>query len=306
MVRVEQVDAGTIVSGYVAGVGDQDRVLMADRGRGRTEPRFTGDFTSWEVGGLAGCDVTSEGPTTTEALCRWRSDVHIVGALVEGSATYADGKVRRSLPSSTVVAYPGNAAFTFDFDDVFRYAIIAVTPDDLGTTRGGLERFARGRVIEPSPFASALTAILGEAAGWSTRTPTGAADLGEEVRGLLRRMIRLSDEEHFGVGADRRHAQVLEWIEEHLSDQELDPAQIAAAQHISVRQLHRLFAELGVTCRRHIVRRRLERVRAELVATDLPLAAIGTRWGFVDPAYLSKAFRAEYGFRPLDVRRHRA
>ncbi|HBO54934.1 helix-turn-helix transcriptional regulator [Janibacter terrae] len=304
MSTVEQVDAGTIVSDYLVGSVGVDRVLMTATGRGRAGTRFTGDFTSWEAGSLAGCDVAGEGPTRASARCRWPSGVHVVGALVDGSAEYTDDTVSRSLLPASVLIYPGDAPFVFDFDDVFRYVVVTVTAQDLGVTKGSMERLARPRVVEPSPFAGALAALIGSSAAWASRTPTATAGLGDEIRSLLQCMARFSDEQYFGVGVHARHAVVLEWIEQHLADPTLDPERIAAAHHISIRQLHRLFAELGITCRRYVLRRRLERVRADLVGTQLSLGEIAMRWGLGDSTYLSKAFKAEYGASPSEARRH--
>lgn len=303
MSTVEQIDTGTIVSDYLARSAGNDRVLMAATGKERTGTQFTGDFTSWEAGDLAGCDVASEGPARASAQSR-SLGVHIVGTLLEGSAEYTDDTVRRSLPSSSVLVYPGNAPFVFDFNDVFRYVIVTVTAQELGITQGSLERFARPRIVEPSPFTSALSALIGDSARWVSRAPTGGKELGDEIRRSLRRMASCSDQQYFDVRAHGRHTLVLEWIEEHLSDPSLDPERIAAAHHISLRQLHRLFADLGITCRRYLVRRRLERVRTDLAGTHLPLGSIGMRWGFGDPTYLSKAFKTEYGISPREARRH--
>lgn len=126
--------------------------------------------------------------------------------------------------------------------------------------------------------------------------------MGDEVGRLVQRMVRVSDERHFGVGAKGESAVLLEWIEEHLPEPDLGPAGIAMAHHMSVRQVHRVFADLGITCRRYISRRRLERVRADLATSHLPVATIGLRWGFADPAHLSRAFKREFGISPSSLR----
>ena len=68
-----------------------------------------------------------------------------------------------------------------------------------------------------------------------------------------------------------------------------------------MRQLHRLFAGEEETVARYVVRRRLERARAELAgrgARELPLAAVARRCGFTDPSVFGRAFRAAYGMTP--------
>ncbi|GAA4153953.1 helix-turn-helix domain-containing protein [Phytohabitans flavus] len=95
------------------------------------------------------------------------------------------------------------------------------------------------------------------------------------------------------------------FIRRHLGDPHLTPAQVAAAHHISVRTLHRLFRQRGTTVAAHIRRQRLEAARRDL--TDpalgaLPVHAIGARWGFPRPADFARAFRTAYGIPPRDYR----
>jgi AraC-like DNA-binding protein len=97
------------------------------------------------------------------------------------------------------------------------------------------------------------------------------------------------------------------FIERHLADPQLTPRSIAAAHHISVSYLHRLFSAEsdGVTISAWIRRQRLERARRELrdpALRHLPIHQIGTRAGFTDPAVFSRAFRAAYGVPPGEFR----
>lgn len=109
-------------------------------------------------------------------------------------------------------------------------------------------------------------------------------------------------------GADRRTLlhQVKAHIEAHLGEPELGPATIAAAHHISVRSLYKLFADQGDTVAGWIRQRRLERVRHDLAYPAQPCASItevAHRWGFADSAHFSRAFKAAYGTSPSDYRR---
>lgn len=96
------------------------------------------------------------------------------------------------------------------------------------------------------------------------------------------------------------------YIEEHLADVELTPGRIAAAHHISLRYLHRLFEPTGDGVAGLIRRRRLDRCRRDLLDPALsgrPVAAIGARWGMVDPAHFNRAFKSAYGLPPAEYRR---
>ncbi|HEY9292882.1 MAG TPA: helix-turn-helix domain-containing protein [Microlunatus sp.] len=98
-------------------------------------------------------------------------------------------------------------------------------------------------------------------------------------------------------------------VHDHLSDPELSPRSIAAAQHISIGHLHRLFTDRGYTIAAWIRRLRLERTRQDLQdpAQDLvPIHRIATHWGFADHSTFTRAFRREYGMTPQEARFERS
>jgi AraC-like DNA-binding protein len=99
--------------------------------------------------------------------------------------------------------------------------------------------------------------------------------------------------------------QITAFIEEHLGEADLAPAQIAAAHHISLRQLHKLFHASGTTVAGWIRQRRLEHCGHDLRdprCATRSVAAIGARWGYPDPAHFSRLFKATYGMGPRDYR----
>ncbi|MCC2280430.1 helix-turn-helix domain-containing protein [Streptomyces sp. ET3-23] len=102
-------------------------------------------------------------------------------------------------------------------------------------------------------------------------------------------------------------ARVKDHILCHLGDPDLSPERIAAAHHVSVRYLHKLFRFEGMTVARWIQRRRLEVCRRELArptAGRVTVAAVAGRWGFVNASHFSRAFRAAYGVSPREWQAH--
>ncbi|WP_406135008.1 helix-turn-helix domain-containing protein [Streptomyces sp. NBC_01089] len=92
---------------------------------------------------------------------------------------------------------------------------------------------------------------------------------------------------------------IIGFIEARLSDRDLTPAKVAAAHHVSVRRLHKLFQDQPLTVAALIRRRRLERCRADLTARQhSTIAAVAAGWGFTDPAHFSRLFKATYGYSP--------
>lgn len=100
--------------------------------------------------------------------------------------------------------------------------------------------------------------------------------------------------------------QAVSYIDAHLSNPELSPTLVANALFISLRQLHTRFSEHGLTLSAFIKQRRLKAIRQDLANPILSHESIGTisaRYGLVDAAYISKAFKAEFGEPPAVYRK---
>jgi len=112
---------------------------------------------------------------------------------------------------------------------------------------------------------------------------------------------------HDRPGASRQAllTAVQAFIGRHLADPELSPNRIAAAHHMSLRSLHQLFHDQGLTVAGWIRQRRLEGCRRELADPALaqrPVAAVAARWGFADASAFSRAFRSAHGMPPGEFR----
>lgn len=95
------------------------------------------------------------------------------------------------------------------------------------------------------------------------------------------------------------------FIQLHLGDPELSPAEIASAHHISLRLLHKLFQEQGETVAGWIRARRLAGCQRDLTdpaQANRPVAAIAARRGFRSAIHFSRVFRAAYGLPPHEYR----
>jgi AraC-like DNA-binding protein len=108
--------------------------------------------------------------------------------------------------------------------------------------------------------------------------------------------------------ADPMHALLTKircFIEDNLDDPDLGPEMVAAACHISVGYLHKLFRAEGTSVSRTIRERRLEQCCRDLAAPGSrgkAVSAIGAHWGFLDAAHFSKVFKATYGVSPTEYR----
>ncbi|MGW4380108.1 helix-turn-helix domain-containing protein [Kitasatospora sp. NPDC004531] len=120
----------------------------------------------------------------------------------------------------------------------------------------------------------------------------------------------LADESGLSETARQRATveQVRAFVRRHLHDPDLSPATVAAAHHISVGHLHRLFAQYtdGDTVAAWIRRLRLEKAHRDLADPALrtvPIGTIAARCGIPRPDDFSRAFRTAYGLAPRDHRR---
>ncbi|WP_328384459.1 helix-turn-helix domain-containing protein (plasmid) [Micromonospora zamorensis] len=96
------------------------------------------------------------------------------------------------------------------------------------------------------------------------------------------------------------------FISRNLGDLNLSPREIAAAHHISLRTLHRLFEGEESSVAELIRLRRLDQCGRDLanpLLANVPIYAIATRWGFPDKTHFSRLFRATYGMSPQQYRK---
>lgn len=100
--------------------------------------------------------------------------------------------------------------------------------------------------------------------------------------------------------------QVKAFLLANLQCEKLTPSEIAHANGMSERHLHRLFSESGTSVCRWIREARLDRCAAQLTAKgqeDMTITRIAFEAGFNDAAHFSRVFRQEFGVAPSQYRR---
>ncbi|MFI2031850.1 AraC-like ligand-binding domain-containing protein [Streptomyces buecherae] len=149
------------------------------------------------------------------------------------------------------------------------------------------------------------------ASNTSRYQPADAPRLGRVVNDLVSALFAHVLETEKSLPPETRQQVLLQrihaFISAHLGDPQLTPAVIAAAHHISVSYLHRLFRDQGDTVAVLIRRQRLEGARRDMadpILRDTPVHEIAARWGFTHHAAFTRAFRAAHHLAPRDYRSH--
>ncbi|MFH9400607.1 AraC family transcriptional regulator [Streptomyces sp. NPDC017638] len=167
----------------------------------------------------------------------------------------------------------------------------------------------------PLPGGTGMGAVIGDTLARvfreaHTMQPTHAHRFGGLLQSLAAALFaqELSDSDH--RLPEEGHRQVLRmrirsFTLSRLADPALTPGVIAAAHHISVGYLHRIFRPDGRTIAAWIREQRLERACRDLADPSqrtTPVHVIAARWGFRHPADFSRAFRRVHGMPPRDYR----
>jgi AraC-like DNA-binding protein len=95
------------------------------------------------------------------------------------------------------------------------------------------------------------------------------------------------------------------YVERELQDPDLNAAKVAGHFGISVRYVHKLFAQQGLTLGDYIKTKRLEQVHFDLtapVSREQKIAVIAKKWGFADLSTFARAFKGKYGYKPSEAK----
>lgn len=219
-------------------------------------------------------------------------------------------------PPAEIALTPGDICFydahrptALDFPGAFRATVFLAPRTALGLAEPVLHRLNRSPVTRGSRLGTLLSPFLSGLADTAARH--GPAVSETLVRDAVNLLVTAAAEQLGGEAAEPCGAElsllprILEHIELHLSDADLSPEMIAEAAYISVRYLHKLFQEQGLTVSRWIQRRRLEECRRELLrrgGSQPTIAAVAGRWGFISAPHFSRVFRAAYGMSPSEWR----
>jgi AraC-like DNA-binding protein len=276
---------------------------------------FRGRLRGCELGSLRFIEVSAEAHTarrTARLVKAAPAGCYKIGLQLRGSSVLIQDGREATLTPGDFTLYDTDRPYTLAFSDPHRMLVLVFPRDMLGLPQPRLARLTATRLPgEAGGMATLIGPFLAQVAGVlddDSRAPWAGVRLAGNVLDLLGTVLseRLDCAPASPDAAHRAlMLQITAFIEEHLGEADLSPAQIAAAHHISLRQLHKLFHANGTTVAGWIRQRRLEHCGHDLRDprwAARPVAAVGARWGYPDPAHFSRLFKAGFGLSPRDYR----
>ncbi|MEQ4716481.1 helix-turn-helix domain-containing protein [Nonomuraea sp. B19D2] len=272
-----------------------------------------GEIEAGQLGPVSVGRVSTSTPHSvhrTPGLIRRDSpELYRVVLAMAGSPRVAQDGRYTQLSRGEFAIYDFTRPYELAYDSAVQLAVFSLPHDLLSLPNGALDALTAVPVTAESGTAALAVPLLRRvAADIETYRPESAARLSTVVTDLISTAVAERVEQTRSLPQDSRQRMLLlkihAFIEQRLGQADLDPATVAAAHHVSVRYLHRLFESEHTTVAAWIRQRRLERCRAELAEGGTRSASeIGARWGLPDSAHFSRLFKRAYGMPPAEYRR---
>ena len=172
------------------------------------------------------------------------------------------------------------------------------------------DRAFRPRLFPPGGLVTIVHTMLKSLASEADKLiVTEQYTLAESLMELTAAILRAETDHDY----EQQHAQqsalfrrTLEYMETNFADCELSPERIAKANGISMRYLHSLFHQAGISVSKWLWERRLKATREDLIDPNLShlrVSEIAFRRGFNDPAHFSRAFKNRFDISPSGLRK---
>ncbi|WP_166785421.1 helix-turn-helix domain-containing protein [Cryobacterium cryoconiti] len=236
-----------------------------------------------------------------------------LGLQVRGYSVISQDDRDAALAPGDFAIYDTSRPYVLDFAESFEMFVVMFPAELIRFDRSLLSSLTASRFSGRSGLGAITSSFLREMSRQLDADPlVGDFSLGDAVLDLVTASLaeRLGPD---GVTDERSRRRSLlirieTFIAANLSDSGLSVTEIAAAHHVSVRYLQKLFEDQHETVSGWIRHRRLEQCRKDLsnpAFASRAVGSIGSAWGFPDAASFSRAFRQEFGLTPSAFRSRR-
>lgn len=245
---------------------------------------------------------------TAEDIVRHAGGMYFLNMPLQGNSTAAqDGRMAELRPGDFAIV-DSEVPFELNFAETFHQVSLTIPREMLAPLLAEPGSATGVRVPGDSGVgavaSAAIRAVAEQGSSLDRRAATGAA---AHVAGLVALAVRgLAPEPRASASRRVLLRAANDEILARFADPDLTPASVAGCLAISVRQLHRLFAEDGTTFGRVLLDHRLDVVRRRLedpVFAPHTITQLAMHNGFADPSHFGRAFKSVYGCTPAQYRR---
>lgn len=221
-----------------------------------------------------------------------------------GSVRQHDRVARLGVGSATM--YDASAPYTLTFPATMSEVVLQLPRRALRAQGSSVSDLTARPLPDGGPLRALTALAVAVEPDDTSRSPAEDAAVADAMVSLLTALLVHEQAPAAPVVDGRVLLTVLRgFVDEHLDDPGLDPSALAAAHHVSLRLVQRLFAQDDDAPAAYIRRRRLARAHSLLLAGS-SVGRAARACGFGDPDTFARAFRREYGVAPSVVGGSRA
>ena len=274
--------------------------------------RFCGDIRHAALGQIEISKVASSremSRRTRQHVSNDTRDTYVLVHGISGDISLQQGTARTQIVPHSFFFYCASRPYEWQHMNMTEVRNIAVPGSLLKARLRNIDQFAGRSFVDTGGMWRILAEMMDTSLGELEAIPEASSyQLGAQIVDLLALTLegdgRLSLSESSGrTGLYRR---CLGFIRGNIVNGDLGPDLIARAVGLSVRSLHRIFAENGSPVLECI---REERLAASLThlqnsgCAEISISEIAHRTGFRSHSHFSHAFRTKFGMTPTDWRR---
>ncbi|TDU26384.1 AraC family transcriptional regulator [Panacagrimonas perspica] len=244
---------------------------------------------------------------TTENVRKAPHDEFLLSLKLSGSTCLGQGGREVVQQAGELALYDTGRPFSYLLDSDIVLLKIPRHEMEMRLPQAG--RFAAAAFGHRSSVGKLASRLVRESLDLDVASSTAAAErMGDCLVDAVSAAIEYELAGEFAIQRSEKRLldTVKAYVLSHLGNRALDTARVAGRHGISIRTLNRLFAAEGTTPMRWIWSQRLAACHTALSQHgEHRITDIAYDYGFADPSHFSRAFKAAYGLRPVDIAKKR-